>query len=77
MEANLDVEGVIFDILVDKYGQYAISECGYSFDELLMSNGFVSAINQGLTPMMPNMISKSMEFHHAIINNECIKMYFE
>ena len=77
MDSNKDVEGVIFDILVDKYGQKTVCELDIDLDNAYMSNGFVNAINNGLTPMLPGMVSESMEYHHVICGTECITLYFE
>ena len=80
MQGNIDVEGVIFDLLVDNYGMNEVCNSIISFDEAIYSDGFISAIENGKVPEMEVVENckknMSKEYHHVIYNNECYVMYF-
>lgn len=81
MIGNLDVDGVIFDLLVDNFGMKEVCECGISFDDVIFSDGFINSINCGRLPVELKVYEsflpkKDNEYHHVIINNECFVMYF-
>ena len=82
MNGNIDLDGEVLDILVEKYGHGIVYSCGFDFSDALYSDGFVTAIEDDLTPIIdsitPSYIRKSEdEYHHVIFNNECYVMYFE
>ena len=84
MEGNIDVEGVIYDIVINSIGMSEAMSLGIDFDSAIYSNGFISAINNGLIPdfstlKISNAHSNSLcdtEYHHIIIGDECFVVYF-
>ena len=81
MSGNIDVEGVISDILCNEYGCGVVYGLGFSFDDAIYSDGFISAIESGLIPNINKIelsfkARKSGEYHHIIINDECYNVYF-
>jgi hypothetical protein len=82
MQGNKDIDGVVADIMIEKYGfQEVIINSGIDFDNAIYSNGFISAIKEGLVPEpklieIPSLVKGSVEFHHVIIGDECYAMYF-
>lgn len=82
MRGNIDVDGCIFDILVDNFGMSAVCNSTISFDEAIYSDGFICAIEEGKVPTSLEVIENckkntSKEYHHVIYNDECYVMYFE
>ena len=80
MNGNIDVEGVIFDLLVDNYGMSEVCNSIISFDEAIYSDGFILAIENGKIPELGIVENckknTSKEYHHVIYNDECYVMYF-
>lgn len=82
MNGNIDVDGVICDLLVNANGWDAVMSTGITFDDVIFSDGFVGALENGLTPVLSTieksfMQKKSNEYHHFIFEDECYVMYFE
>ena len=84
MEGNIDVDCIIFDIVCDSIGMQAAMNIDFDFDNAIYSNGFISAINNGLVPDFSS-IKKSKttsnninerEYHHVICNDVCYVVYF-
>lgn len=81
MQGNIDMEGVIYDLLINNYGYDAVMNTGICFDDCIYSDRFMSAIESGLIPVIDS-IEKSFtakkygEYHHFIYNDECYIMYF-
>jgi len=79
MQGNKDNEGIVLDVLLNAYGKAAILS-DIDFDNAIYSNGFISAIENGLIPELNTIPSylpkKDKEYHHIIINDECFIMYF-
>lgn len=84
MQGNKDVDGIIFDILVEEYGMKAFLESNFDTDNAIYSNGFISAIEKGLIPSLElnstdshRYHNENEEYHHVIINDECFNVYFK
>ena len=82
MDANQDVNNIIFDALTDKYSMSEV--CNHEFDycDALFSNGFVSAVSDGRLPILGTeqlsfVAKKKGEYHHVIFNDECYVVYFD
>ena len=84
MEGNIDIEGVIYDIVINAIGMSEAMSLGIDFDSAIYSNGFISAINNGLIPDFSTIKSSNAhsnangntEYHHIIIEDECFVVYF-
>lgn len=81
MNGNLDVEGVIVDILVDKYGCNEAYSSVFS-DDTIYSDGFVNAIEAGKTPILGTeqeafKRTNDNEYHHFSQDDVCYTIYFE
>ena len=82
MVGNIDVEGVISDIISNEYGCGVVYSSGFSFDDAIYSDGFISAIEKGLIPNIEmiepsHTVRKSQEYHHMIIDDVCYNVYFK
>lgn len=82
MSGNLDVEGVIYDLLIDEYGFVAVIEHDIDFNLAIYSDNFITAIEEGLIPDLNRIEDASApvmfgEYHHMIFNDECYKVYFK
>lgn len=82
MNANVDVDGDIANLLIAEYGMIEVLNCGIDFDEAFYSDGFIYAIEEGKIPTL-NSICESFlgkkhgEYHHLIHEDKCYVMYFE
>lgn len=84
MQGNKDVDCVIFDILVEEYGQEAVLLSDFDTDNAIYSNGFIKAIEAGKIPTLELYNTDSYrfnnaltEYHHVIINDNCYNVYFK
>lgn len=81
MRGNIDVDGCIFDLLVERYGMSEVCSSIISFDEAIYSDGFICAVESGKTPGLEVIEdfkkNTSREYHHVIYNDECYVMYFD
>lgn len=84
MSGNIDLEGVIFDILVDEYGMSEVCNSDFDTDNAIYSDGFISTIKSGKIPTLNLFNTDSHrihndleEYHHVIINDECYNVYFK
>lgn len=84
MNGNIDLDGVIFDILVDNYGMKTVVFSDFDTDNAIYSDGFIQAINAGKIPTLElkdtdshRFYSELEEYHHVIINDECYNVYFK
>jgi len=84
MNAQRDVDGVIVDILVEKYGaKEVLLDTNIDWDAALFSSGFIHAIESGLTPVLSSIkkeeihIAENFEYHHLLTEDFCYKVYFE
>ena len=84
MNGNIDVDGIIFNILVDAYGMKAVCLSDFDTDEAIYSDGFILAIKQGKTPTLELTTTGSHrfyndleEYHHVIIKDNCYNVYFK
>jgi hypothetical protein len=84
MNGNIDVEGFVFDLLVNEYGLKAVLESNFDTDNAIYSNGFVLAIMSDKVPTLELQSTTSHrysneleEYHHVIINDECYNVYFK
>lgn len=84
MQGNKDIDGVIFDVVCDKIGIERAMNIDFDFDNAIYSNGFINAIENGLTPdfstiKTSNSISNNQnntEYHHVIVGGNCCVVYF-
>lgn len=81
MDGNVDVEGIISDIIANENSWDAIVKSGFSFDEAIFSDGFIDAIDGGKIPLIDTIEEsykqkKEGEYHHFIFNDECYIIYF-
>lgn len=81
MNGNLDVENVIFDILCDNYSKKEVFESIFGNDDIIYSDGFILAIENGLIPDITRVeesfeTKKIGEYHHIILNDKCFSVYF-
>jgi hypothetical protein len=84
MTGNIDVDGVIFDILVEAHGQKAVLNSNFDTDNAIYSDGFIASIESGLIPELELHSTDShrfhnelKEYHHVIINDNCYNVYFK
>lgn len=84
MMGNIDLDGVILDILISEYGQKTVLFSDFDTDNAIYSNGFISAIESGKIPMLElhptdshRFYHEDNEYHHVIINDECFNVYFK
>lgn len=83
MNGNVDLDGLVNDILIETHGVKAFVESGIDFDNAIYSDGFLDAIEDGLVPTLE--LHKNThkagyiqdEYHHICINGDCYKMYFK
>lgn len=83
MVGNIDVDGVIIEIMEETHGKSAVRESAFS-DDTVYSDGFISAIRAGRVPMLELHETTSSrfhndldEYHHVIIDGECYNVYFK
>jgi len=83
MNGNIDVDGVIFDILVDNYGMSEVCSSNFDAENAIYSDGFIRAVESGKIPTLELHFTDSHrffndleEYHHVIINDECYNVYF-
>ena len=84
MQGNEDLEGVVFDILIEEHGQKAVLNSDFDTDNAVYSDGFIAAISDGKIPMLElhktdshRFHNELKEYHHVIINDECYNVYFK
>lgn len=84
MIGNIDLDGEIFHILINEYGQKKVLLSEFDTDDAIYSDGFISAIEAGKTPTLELHSTDShrfhnelKEYHHAIINDKCYNVYFK
>lgn len=84
MSGNIDVDGVVFDILVNEYGMSEVCSSDFDLDNAIFSDGFIKAIERGMIPTLKlhptdshRLFNDLKEYHHVIINNECYNVYFK
>ena len=84
MNGNIDVDGIIFDILVDEYGMKEVVFSDFDTDNAIYSDNFILAIKRGAIPTLKLYPTDSYrfhndleEYHHVIINDECYNVYFK
>lgn len=83
MNGNIDLDGDIYQLLIDTYGHEAVlnSKIGTE-DDCIYSDGFIRAIESGLIPSLElkdtdSWRFSSEEYHHVIINDECYNVEFK
>jgi hypothetical protein len=80
MNGNIDIDGEILDILIEEYGQKDVLFSDFDTDNAIYSDGFISAIEEGLIPELELFESHKAkydkEYHHVIINDDCYVVYF-
>lgn len=84
MNGNVDLDGIVFDLMVEKYGLKEVLEFDFDFDNAVYSDGFINALEDGLVPEMKlhsttannGYYANQQEYHHVCVNDECFKMYF-
>jgi len=82
MSGNLDIDGDIFNILVDKYGMKKIVHHIINYNEAIYSDGFIRAMENGKTPILDSEVESYKpksegEYHHLIYDDICYVVYFE
>lgn len=84
MNGNIDLDGDIFNILVDEHGMKSVLDSDFDTDNAIYSNGFIKAIETGKIPMLElhqtdshRSYNELNEYHHVIINDECYNVYFK
>jgi len=84
MNGNIDVDGVILDILIEEHGHAAVYSSNIDFSEAIYSNGFIEAIEDDKIPMLKlyptdshRFYNELSEYHHIIVNDECYNVYFK
>ena len=84
MSGNIDLDGCIFDILVENYGQQKVLLSDFDTDKAIYSDGFISAIEKGLIPTLDlfdtdshRFYNELKEYHHVIIGDRCYNVYFK
>lgn len=84
MIGNIDLDGDIFNILVDEHGIKKVLDSNFDTDLAIYSNRFISAIEAGKVPMLELYPTGShrfhndlQEYHHVIIGDECFNVYFK
>ena len=81
MIGNLDVDGEIFSTLCENYTQSEIFNSLLGSEDVVYSDGFVRAIENGLVPCLDTICEsclpkKDAEYHHFINNDVCYVAYF-
>lgn len=80
MNGNIDIDGDIFNILIDAHGQRETLLSDFDTDEAIYSDGFISAIKDDKVPELKLHESflpkKDKEYHHVIISDVCYFVYF-
>ena len=81
MIGNLDVNNVIMDLMVDTYGWSALGQTKWMNDNIIYSDRFIDAINEGKTPELDlietmGQSKSEQEYHHCIIEDVCYHVYF-
>jgi hypothetical protein len=84
MVGNIDIDGTIYsDILLDHYSFDELSSNGWMTDDIIYSDGFISAIERGQIPDLRmydtdshRFASELEEYHHAIVDGVCRNIYF-
>lgn len=81
MIGNLDVNNVIMDLLVDTYGWSVLGQTKWMNDNIIYSDRFIEAINEGKTPELDlietmGQSKSEQEYHHCIIEDVCYHVYF-
>lgn len=84
MNGNIDIDNVIYDLLIDEYGHGAVYSSDFDTDNAIYSDGFIRAIENGKVPMLKLspldskwFYNENEEYHHVIINNECYNVHFK
>jgi len=84
MNGNIDLDGVILDILVTEHGHSLVYSSDFDTDNAIYSDGFISAIEEDKIPMLElhptdshTYFNELEEYHHVIINDECYNVYFK
>lgn len=84
MQGNIDLDGVIYDVLIDTYGHKAVNSSDFDTDNAIYSDNFIYAIEEGKIPTLELFPTDSHrfhndlnEYHHVIINDECFNVYFK
>lgn len=84
MNGNIDVDGIVADILTDNHGQKAFLTSDFDTDNAIYSDGFIKAIESGLIPcleLLPTdshrFYNENEEYHHVIINDVCYNVHFK
>lgn len=84
MDANVDLDGAIYDMLIEDYGQKAVVLHEFWSQDVLYSNGFIAAVKAGKRPTIELHSTDSHryfheleEYHHVIIADECYNVYFK
>ena len=84
MIGNIDVDNTIYnDVLLQNYSYTELNDNGWMTDDIIYSDGFISAIERGLIPALKKFDTDSHrfyneleEYHHAIIDGVCRNIYF-
>ena len=84
MNGNIDLDGDIFDILVENHGMKEVCFSSFDTENAIYSDGFILAIKEGKIPMLElhptdshRYYNELEEYHHVIINDECYNVYFK
>lgn len=84
MNGNVDLDGDIFNILVEEHGMKEVLMSDFDTDNAIYSDGFIKAIKDGKIPMLElyptdshRFSNELEEYHHVIINDECYNVYFK
>ena len=84
MQGNIDLDGDVFNAIVNNLGMKKAMEIDFDFDNAIYSNGFVSAIKEGLIPDFSTLRTscsftnnKGNEYHHVIVEDDCFVVDFK
>jgi hypothetical protein len=71
----------VFEALVEEHGMGLVCAHGVDYESALFSEGFMHAIDSGRLPILGTERANSdmkmdQEYHHMIVNGECLVAYF-
>ena len=82
MSGNIDLEGEVMDILLENYSREEVYSSMFFEDDIVFSDGFVSAIENGKVPQLDKIYESfegkiGEEYHHFVLNDKCYVVYFK